>query len=134
MTLQASGAISFSQIRTEYGMSNPVSLSQYYGKPGMQASGAIAMSNFYGKSNITRQPATGDYYARDTTPYYWYGKVDSISGWRIYWNNTAVTFSASSGGTTTVGSHTYYRSGLRLSGGSGGSAYEYYGVYRIGPP
>jgi hypothetical protein len=59
MALPSSGAISFSQIQTEFGGTNPISLSEYYNTTSgiglgissqysIPASGAIAMSNFYG--------------------------------------------------------------------------------------
>jgi len=49
MTLPAVGsAISISQIQTEYGGSNPASLSEYYGKGNAPASGAITMSEDFG--------------------------------------------------------------------------------------
>ena len=61
MTLQSSGvAISLSDIQTEFGGSNPISLSEYYtggsyvtaGNAAIPASGQISMSNFYGASAI----------------------------------------------------------------------------------
>jgi hypothetical protein len=59
MALPSSGAISLSQIQTEFGGTNPISLSEYYNTTSglglgissqysIPASGAIAMSNFYG--------------------------------------------------------------------------------------
>ena len=57
MALQSSGAISLSDIQTEFGGSNPISLSEYYGggtyvpagaNPGIATSGAINMNSFYG--------------------------------------------------------------------------------------
>ena len=51
MALQTSGAISLSDIQTEFGGSNPISLSEYYGAAsGIPASGTISLSNFYGAS------------------------------------------------------------------------------------
>lgn len=62
MTLQSSGAISLDNIQTEFGGSNPASLSEYYaggtyvpaGTTGtngaVPSSGAISLSNFYGTS------------------------------------------------------------------------------------
>ena len=64
MTLQSSGAIKFSEIQTEFGGSNPVSVSEYYaggvnvpgGTSGVNgavpASGAISISKFYGTSDV----------------------------------------------------------------------------------
>jgi hypothetical protein len=53
MALQTSGPISFTDIQTEFGGENPISLSEYYGAAdGIPASGAIALNGFYGKSSI----------------------------------------------------------------------------------
>lgn len=59
MAIQASGAIALSQIQTEFGGSNPISLSEYYrngayvppGATAIPTSGAIDISDFYGASN-----------------------------------------------------------------------------------
>jgi len=60
MTLPSSGALAFSQIQSEFGGSNPISLSEYYrGGPivpnhgntsNIPTSGSISVSNFYGTS------------------------------------------------------------------------------------
>lgn len=48
MTLQASGSISLSQIQSEHGGSNPISMSEYYGiAQSIPGSGAIDFSDFY---------------------------------------------------------------------------------------
>ena len=53
MTLQSSGAISLANVQTEFGGSNPISISEYYGvASGVPTSGTISLSNFYGKSSI----------------------------------------------------------------------------------
>lgn len=53
MALQASGAISLGDIQTEFGGSNPISISEYYGEDtGIPASGTISFSDFYGTSSI----------------------------------------------------------------------------------
>jgi len=68
MTLPASGALSLSQIQTEMGGSNPISLSEYYRNGGIvrstypdgtgsinsnvPTSGAISMSNFYNGQGV----------------------------------------------------------------------------------
>lgn len=67
MTLPASGALSFSQIQTEFGGSNPVSLSEYLGAAsGIPGSGPISLSQFWGKSSII-YPGVG-YTASSNTP------------------------------------------------------------------
>lgn len=54
MALQTSGAISLANIQTEFGGSNPISLSEYYGvASGVPGSGTISLGDFYGKSSYT---------------------------------------------------------------------------------
>lgn len=54
MALQSSGAISLSEIQTEFGGSNPIAISEYYSAAtGVPASGEITIADFYGTSNIT---------------------------------------------------------------------------------
>ena len=51
MVLQSSGAISLSNIQTEFGGSNPIAISEYYAAAsGIPSSGTITFNNFYGKS------------------------------------------------------------------------------------
>lgn len=51
MTLPASGPLSLSEIQTEFGGTNPISISEYYAAAtGVPASGTISISDFYGKS------------------------------------------------------------------------------------
>lgn len=53
MVLQSSGAISLNDIQTEFGGTNPISISEYYdAATGVPASGTISFSHFYGKSAI----------------------------------------------------------------------------------
>lgn len=59
MALQSSGAISLSDIQTEFGGSNPISLSEYYrggaytttNNTGVPTSGTIQLDDFYNASN-----------------------------------------------------------------------------------
>ena len=60
MVLQTSGAISIAQMRDEYQLGNPISMNQFYGKPGIQGSGVISFGDFYGKSNFTAYLTPGD--------------------------------------------------------------------------
>lgn len=65
MTLPSSGALSLSQIQTEFGGANPISLSEYYkggvyvsgsnGNP-IPTSGTISFSQFYGATAIDVTP------------------------------------------------------------------------------
>lgn len=57
MAMPSSGEIKFSQLQTEFGGSNPIALSEYYGKGNAPASGEIQLgADFYGTSSfeITR--------------------------------------------------------------------------------
>lgn len=66
--LQSSGAITLAQIQTEFGGSNPISMSEYYrggsyvpshsGTTGIPSSGQISMSQFYGKQDESPVPST----------------------------------------------------------------------------
>ena len=70
MTLPASGPLSLSEIQTEFGGSNPISISEYYAAAsGVPASGTIKISDFYGKSsaNVNIAPI-GPYEANTTSP------------------------------------------------------------------
>lgn len=51
MALPSSGILKWSAIQTEFGGSNPVKLSEYYGKDTLPASGLIKASDFYGTSD-----------------------------------------------------------------------------------
>ena len=59
MAIQSSGVISLSDIQTEFGGSNPISISEYYrdgayvtsNNTSVPTSGAISLSNFYGATN-----------------------------------------------------------------------------------
>jgi hypothetical protein len=85
MGLQSSGAISLTQIATEFGGSAPHSLSEYYGvTTGVPTSGTITFSDFYGKSSVS---ITGDLLhtldnpsAYGTTTGDYFGFSVSISG------------------------------------------------------
>ena len=62
MTLPASGALALSDIQTEFGGSNPISISEYYGAAaGVPSSGAISFSDFYGTSSFTLEFSAASY-------------------------------------------------------------------------
>jgi len=48
MALPGSGAISLSAIQAEFGGTNPISMSEYYGAGGVPSSGTLRLSDFYG--------------------------------------------------------------------------------------
>lgn len=59
MTLQSSGAISFADIKAEFGGVDPISLGDYYAiATGLPTSGAISFSDFYGKKFIVYETIT----------------------------------------------------------------------------
>ena len=54
MALPSSGALSLNDIQDEFGGSNPISISEYYGADtGVPGSGTISVSDFYGTSSFT---------------------------------------------------------------------------------
>lgn len=62
MALQSSGPISLGDIQTEFGGSNPISISEYYGADtGVPGSGTISISDFYGTSNTDVTPDAVDW-------------------------------------------------------------------------
>lgn len=68
MALPGSGTLSLSDIQTEFGGSNPISLSEYYGvAAGVPASGTIAIDDFYGTSASTAPPEFIFYEAQTAT-------------------------------------------------------------------
>lgn len=87
MVMQSSGAISLAQVQAEFGGANPISLSEYYGAPGVPASGSISLAHFYGKSAYrTTSVATGESRATAWT-----------TGWTSYWTTTWTTSTSGSG-------------------------------------
>ena len=56
MPIVSSGQVAFSDIQTEFGGSNPISLSEYYsgglGPAAVPSSGEITISDFYGTSSV----------------------------------------------------------------------------------
>ena len=78
MTLQASGAISLANVQTEFGGSNPISISEYYGVAGgVPASGTISLYDFYGKG-VANAFAGWTYYVMGSS-YFSSGSVSSNS-------------------------------------------------------
>jgi hypothetical protein len=74
MALPASGTISFNDIQTEFGGSNPIGLEEYYrtGTPGFNTSiptsGQIAISNFYSTQAV--QITDNSFYSLNPDPAY----------------------------------------------------------------
>ena len=70
MTLQSSGNIALSEIQTEFGGTNPISMNEYYSAAAnVPASGAIKFSDFYGTSALPAAYIKAFYvYAADFVP------------------------------------------------------------------
>jgi hypothetical protein len=52
MAIKTVGSISIDEIASEYNGTVPHAISEYYGAPGLPASGPIAFNDFYGKSDL----------------------------------------------------------------------------------
>jgi len=120
MTLQASGAISFSDLQTEYGGSNPISLDEYYKNGSYVPSTKIVIQN--------REPASGDYYTLNVT---WIYHNEGTNGaYYFFWNGTLVAqgTSASAPSYVDAGGYRYYRGGQRANNVEGYQ--DWYGIYR----
>lgn len=106
MALQSSGAISLNDIQTEFGGSNPISLSEYYRNGGLvtsnntnvPTSGTISLSNFYGavkqfSFNITSNISQANLYSLAISAG-WNGSDPILatidSGIYVYSDSTAV--------------------------------------------
>jgi hypothetical protein len=60
MALPTSGIISLSDIQTEFGGTNPIAISEYYGSYGIPSSGALSMGGtFHGAEKFISMVATG---------------------------------------------------------------------------
>lgn len=115
MAIQGSGAISFSDIQTEFGGTNPISMSEYYagganvpsGTGSVPSSGAISLTIFYGTSNRVSITLTVG---------------GNINGYNIF-NNRGGTYVAGISDVTLVNNgNLYSTSGVALDTGSGWTA------------
>ncbi len=112
MPLQTTGAISLSDVQSEFGGSNPISMSEYY------RGGANV------PTTISTVGAWSAYYG-NTSTYYW---TDLGT---LRWNNSTLTTSAA-GTSTTIGGYEYQRGTFITSsgGGKGSVTISYYRVRR----
>lgn len=142
MTLQTTGAISLSNIQTEFGGSNPISLNEYYagggyvpaGTSGVPSSGTISINQFYGKSNVfnfnpTISSSTYNYNLKSaaiaagwnqTTPLI--ANVTVAAGVVIGSTSTAAAFDTSSGYPSGSSLALTIQSGAYISGKGGNGA------------
>ena len=117
MALQTSGAISLSQVQSEFGGANPISMSEYY------RGGANVPTTVGGPAGAWSS------YQGNVSTYYWYsiGTSDIIR-----WANVQKA-SGAYGTTVTAGGYEYQRGSLFTStggGGEGGPTEYYYRVRR----
>ena len=121
MALQSSGTITLAQVQSEFGGSNPISMSEYYRGgsyvPTTVGSAAGSYSSYYG----------------NLTSYYW---EDTAGGFlSLVWNGTNV-YNSSSGTTATTitaSGYDYNRGTLFHSSGGGkggGPTTNYYRIRR----
>ena len=102
MALPSSGPLSMSQIQGEFGGSNPISLSEYYGEaPGIPSSGTISIDDFYGKSSFV---AAG--FLSSTT-------------WTVPFTGNYIVYCVGGG----AGGSTWNSSANKFYGAGGGSGY-----------
>lgn len=127
-TLPASGAISASQIQTEFGGANPISLSEYYkngpyvlssdSAPNVPSSGAISFGNFYGAAKAI--PSWHYWYAAAT-----HGVLTttSPSTARVYLDGAGTTHTTTMGtsGTVTQVRLTNFKTCIQSGGTAGAS-------------
>ena len=116
MAIPSSGSLALSAVQTEFGGSNPVSMSEYYsggdnvpsgisGNNGtIPTSGALQMDDFRGSENTAYVSATG-------------GTVTTSGNFKIHRFNTSATFAVNDGGNA-AGSNTVEY--LVVAGGGGG--------------
>jgi len=116
MTLQTSGAISLSQVQSEFGGGNPISMSEYY------------RGGSYVPTSVGGSAGAWSGYQANASTYYW-----SVVGNANYleWANVNVGGFSSSASSHTSGGYEYEKGTLFTSsgGGKGGGPVTYY--YRI---
>lgn len=118
MTLQTSGAISLSQVQSEFGGSNPISMSEYY------------RGGAYVPTTISTSAGSYSSYQGNISTYYWsdVGNSGTVS---LRWNGSNVGGFVSSATTYTTGGYQYEKGTLFTTAGGGGKGEptDYY--YRI---
>ena len=119
MTLQTSGAISLSQVQSEFGGANPISMSEYY------------RGGSYVPTTVGGAAGSWSAYYGNTTTYYWLD-IGNSGSFSIRWNNSNVGGTTSSATTYTTGGYEYQRGTLytTISGGKGSPTSYYYRVRR----
>lgn len=115
MALQTSGAISLSQVQSEFGGSNPISMSEYYrGGAFVPSTLAGAWSAWQGSLN--------------TPVYYW--SILSGGSTSVYWNGSFIGEPSQSATTFSSGGYDYERGSLFDSFSDKYQTYYFYQVRR----
>ena len=115
MAIPSTGSIAMSAIQTEFGGSNPISMSEYYAGGGntpsgtsgnngtIPSSGALDMGDFRGSANAVYPSASG-------------GTITNSGNFRIHTFNSSGTFALSA-----VGNQSTTFEQLVIAGGAGGA-------------
>lgn len=117
MTLQSSGAISLSQVQSEFGGSNPVSMSEYY------------RGGSYVPTSVTQAAGSYTSYLYSSS-YAWSAGL----GVNITWNGSQAYSNVTTPNTTTIisiGGYTYQRGSFQSSSTSGGKLAITTSVYQV---
>ena len=131
MALPWSGQIAVSDINVELGRAwnHWFDINGAAERNAQKPSGPISFYDFYGKSSIIREPASGEAYNLASPFTAWEA---SGAGWvSIYWYSNSKAYDGRPGsGTTvlTVGTWTYYRGSQHYFSGSS----AYHALYRMG--
>lgn len=132
MVLQSSGAITLTNIQTEFGGTAPISISEYYAvATGIPASGTISISQFYGKSSIAGRGVFAGGSTPNPAPAQWtaYNTMDYVT---ISTAGNATDFGDLASGLFDVGSCSSTTRGLFAGGLQTSPSVSYYsGIYYI---
>jgi hypothetical protein len=119
MPLQTTGAISLSDVQSEFGGSNPISMSEYY------------RGGAYVPTTISTGAGSYSSYQGNISTYYW-SDLENAGTVSLRWNGSTVAGFQSSATTYTTGGYEYQKGTLFTSDSGGGGKGEpttYY--YRI---
>ena len=118
MTLQTSGAISLSQVQSEFGGSNPISMSEYY------------RGGAYVPTTISTGAGSYSSYQGNICTYYW-SDTGNLGIVALRWNGSDVGGFGGSATTYTTGGYEYQKGTLFTSAGGGGKGEPTTYYYRI---